>query len=69
MVGLEIKGLGRKLICHTLEYFINKGANHAILEVRLDNYSAINLYEKFGSIRFFVIHYRELDRQFAGISD
>ncbi len=42
------KGIGRKLVCHTLEYFINKGANHAILEVRLDNYSAISLYEKLG---------------------
>ena len=54
-------GLGRKLIVNTLEYFIAKGANHAILEVRLDNYSAINLYEKLGfeNLRIRKNYYRE----------
>ena len=54
-------GIGRKLIVNTLEYFITKGANHAILEVRLDNYSAISLYEKLGfeNLRIRKNYYRE----------
>lgn len=42
------QGIGKKLIVKTLEHFIPKGASHAVLEVRLDNYGAINLYEKLG---------------------
>ena len=41
-------GIGRKLIIETLDYFMTIGANHAVLEVRLDNLSAIGLYEKMG---------------------
>ena len=54
-------GIGRKMIVNTLEYFITKGANHAILEVRLDNYSAIGLYEKLGfeNLRIRKNYYRE----------
>jgi len=54
-------GIGRRLIVNTLEYFIAKGANHAILEVRLDNYSAISLYEKLGfeNLRIRKNYYRE----------
>jgi len=55
------QGLGRSMIEDTLEYFIAKGANHAILEVRLDNVSAIALYEKLGfeEIRIRKNYYRE----------
>ena len=55
------QGLGRSMIEDTLEYFIAKGANHAILEVRLDNHSAIALYEKLGfeEIRIRKNYYRE----------
>ena len=42
------QGIGKRLIVKTLEHFIPKGANHAVLEVRLDNYGAISLYEKLG---------------------
>jgi len=42
------QGIGRRLIVKTLEHFIPKGASHAILEVRLDNYGARSLYEKLG---------------------
>ena len=54
-------GIGRNLIIDTLDHFINKGANHAVLEVRLDNFSAINLYEKLGfeSLRIRKNYYRE----------
>jgi len=55
------QGLGRSMIEDTIEYFIAKGANHAILEVRLDNVSAIALYEKLGfeEIRIRKNYYRE----------
>ncbi len=55
------QGLGRSMIEDTLEYFIAKGAHHAILEVRLDNHSAIALYEKLGfeEIRIRKNYYRE----------
>ncbi len=55
------QGLGRSMIEDTLEYFIAKGANHAILEVRLNNHSAIGLYEKLGfeGIRIRKNYYRE----------
>lgn len=54
-------GIGRNMIVNTLEYFIAKGANHAILEVRLDNFSAIGLYEKMGfeHLRIRKNYYRE----------
>ena len=54
-------GIGKRLITNTLEYFITKGATHAILEVRLDNCSAISLYEKLGfeSLRVRKNYYRE----------
>ena len=57
----QSQGLGRSMIEDTLEYFIAKGANHAILEVRLDNHSAIGLYEKLGfeGIRIRKNYYRE----------
>lgn len=42
------QGIGKRLIVKTLEYFIPRGASHAVLEVRLDNYGAISLYEKLG---------------------
>ena len=42
------RGIGRKLIHDTLEYFREKGADHAVLEVRTDNTSAISLYDKLG---------------------
>ena len=42
------QGIGKRLIVKTLEHFIPRGANHAVLEVRLDNYGAISLYEKLG---------------------
>ncbi len=59
------QGLGRSMIEDTLEYFIAKGANHAILEVRLDNHSAIGLYEKLGfeGIRIRKNYYRETNEE------
>ncbi len=42
------QGIGSEMIVKTLEHFIPKGATHAVLEVRLDNYGARSLYEKLG---------------------
>jgi len=55
------RGIARMLIEDTLEYFKSRGANHAVLEVRTDNISAINLYEKLGfePVRIRRNYYRE----------
>lgn len=55
------RGIARNLIDDTLEYFKTKGANHAVLEVRTDNTSAISLYEKMGfePLRIRRNYYRE----------
>lgn len=46
--GYRKRGIARRLIEDTLEHFRDRGASHAVLEVRTDNTSAINLYEKLG---------------------
>lgn len=54
-------GIGTRLMNKTIDYFKSKGANHVVLEVRTDNDSAINLYEKFGfeHLRIRKNYYRE----------
>lgn len=46
--GYRKRGIAARLIEDTFNYFRNRGANHAVLEVRTDNTSAISLYEKLG---------------------
>jgi len=41
------KGLGRKFLTHTLDYFKSRKINEVTLEVRQSNISAIKLYEQF----------------------
>ena len=55
------KGIAGMLITDTLEHFRSIGANHAVLEVRTDNTSAISLYEKLGfePVRIRRNYYRE----------
>lgn len=54
-------GIGSVLMNKTLDYFKAKGADHAVLEVRTDNDSAIKMYEKFGFVplRIRKNYYRE----------
>jgi len=41
-------GVGRHLIGNCLGHFADKGANHALLEVRTSNYPALTLYNALG---------------------
>ena len=54
-------GIGTILMNDTLDHYKQKGANHAVLEVRTDNDSAIKMYEKFGffPLRIRTNYYRE----------
>ncbi|MEM4408548.1 MAG: ribosomal protein S18-alanine N-acetyltransferase [Candidatus Caldarchaeum sp.] len=41
-------GIGTRLITTCIDYFMKKGAKHALLEVRVSNEAAQRLYEKLG---------------------
>ncbi len=41
-------GIGENMLEYCLDFFLTKGAKHAILEVRRGNLGAKRLYEKFG---------------------
>lgn len=49
-------GLGRALVEHCFAYHVERGARHALLEVRESNEAAQGLYEKLGFTRVGVRH-------------
>jgi ribosomal-protein-alanine N-acetyltransferase len=42
------KKIGSELLEHTIDYLINLGVKTILLEVRVSNVNAINMYKKFG---------------------
>ncbi len=46
------KGIGAALFEHLISLFKQNGIKRVVLEVRVDNFSAINLYKRFGFTKF-----------------